>query len=102
MIKTIRKKNPRVQLLLFSATFNERVKAFALKIAPTANQVFIPKEELSLDVIKQYNVKWVDRLELRTHMLRPGCLPAPRSCPAAGLPLTEQSGPQPQCADPAR
>ncbi len=72
MIKTIRKKNPRVQLLLFSATFNERVKAFALKIAPTANQVFIPKEELSLDVIKQYNVKWVQRLDLHvwhTHRL---------------------------------
>jgi superfamily II DNA/RNA helicase len=57
MIKTIRKKNPSVQLLLFSATFNDRVKDFALKIAPGANQVFIPKEELSLDVIKQYNVK---------------------------------------------
>lgn len=95
------------QILLFSATFNERVKRFAQKIVPDANQVsagcvcgwvrrrgqalgeragrgsgggepatvrtrlsppphlpmphtpcqvFIPKEELSLDVIKQYRV----------------------------------------------
>jgi hypothetical protein len=28
-----------VQLLLFSATFNERIKQFALRISPTANQV---------------------------------------------------------------
>ncbi len=56
LIKTIRKKNPALQLLLFSATFNDHIKAFAMKIAPTANHVFVPREELSLDVIKQYNV----------------------------------------------
>jgi ATP-dependent RNA helicase DDX19/DBP5 len=56
LIKTIRKKNPEVQLLLFSATFNDRVKEFAIRIAPNANQVFVPKEQLSLDVISQYNV----------------------------------------------
>jgi ATP-dependent RNA helicase DDX19/DBP5 len=56
LIRTIRKKNPQVQLLLFSATFNEKIKHFAIKIAPMANQVFVPKEQLSLDVIKQYNV----------------------------------------------
>lgn len=39
LIKTIRKKNPEVQLLLFSATFNDRVKEFAIRIAPNANQV---------------------------------------------------------------
>eukprot|EP00775_Hariotina_reticulata_P011099 gene11099-11253_t len=38
LIKTIRKKNPEVQLLLFSATFNDRVKEFAIRIAPNANQ----------------------------------------------------------------
>lgn len=57
MIKTIRKRSPNVQLLLFSATFNDKVKSFAQKIAPQANQVFVPKEELSLDVISQYNVR---------------------------------------------
>jgi len=61
LIKTIRKKNPATQLLLFSATFNEKVKQFAIKIAPMGNQVFVPKEKLSLDVIKQYNVRCPSR-----------------------------------------
>ena len=57
MIQTLRKEAPKVQILLFSATFNERVKTFALKVVgPEANQVFVPKEDLSLDVIKQYCV----------------------------------------------
>ena len=46
-----------VQLLLFSATFNDTVKRFAMQIAPTANHLFVAKEELSLDVIAQYNVR---------------------------------------------
>lgn len=56
MIKAIRKRNASCQLLLFSATFNDTVKRFALQIAPRANHVFVAKEELSLDVIAQYNV----------------------------------------------
>ncbi len=57
MIQTLRKEAAGVQILLFSATFSERVRNFALKIVgPEANQVFVPKEELSLDVIKQYCV----------------------------------------------
>ena len=57
MIQTLRKEAANVQILLFSATFSERVRSFALKIVgPEANQVFVPKEELSLDVIKQYCV----------------------------------------------
>lgn len=39
LIKTIRKRNPEVQLLLFSATYNDKVKEFAQRIAPNANQV---------------------------------------------------------------
>jgi hypothetical protein len=39
LIKTIRRKNPEVQLLLFSATYNDKVKEFAMRIAPNANQV---------------------------------------------------------------
>ena len=46
-----------VQLLLFSATFNDIVKKFAMQIAPKANHLFVAKEELSLDVIAQYNVR---------------------------------------------
>lgn len=45
------------QVLFFSATFNDKVRDFTVKIAPKANQVFVKKEELSLDVIKQYCVK---------------------------------------------
>lgn len=33
LIKNIRKKNPSVQLLLFSATFNEPVKRFAMQVS---------------------------------------------------------------------
>ncbi len=57
LIKAIRRKNPSVQLLLFSATFNDSIKKFAMQIAPRANHLFVAKEELSLDVIAQYNVK---------------------------------------------
>ena len=65
MIQTLRKEAPNVQILLFSATFSERVKNFALRIVgPEANQVFVPKEELSLDVIKQYCV-------VRSHCCQP-------------------------------
>lgn len=40
MISSIRRQNPQLQLLLFSATFNEDVKRFAQKVVgPDANQV---------------------------------------------------------------
>ncbi|CAI5494296.1 unnamed protein product [Closterium sp. Naga37s-1] len=57
MIQFITKSNPTCQILLFSATFNERVKRFAQRVVPSANQVYVPKEQLSLDVIKQYRVR---------------------------------------------
>lgn len=56
MIRLLQGANPKLQILLFSATFNDRVKAFAQKVVPGANQVFVPKEDLSLDVIKQFRV----------------------------------------------
>lgn len=62
MIKQIKTANPACQILLFSATFNDRVKRFALKVVPNANEVFVPKEDLSLDVIKQYKV-------VRSHLI---------------------------------
>lgn len=57
MIQFITKQNPKCQILLFSATFSEKVKRFATRTVPKANQVFVPKEQLSLDVIKQYRVR---------------------------------------------
>jgi ATP-dependent RNA helicase DDX19/DBP5 len=56
LIKQLKTAAPDLQILLFSATFNENVKRFAQKIVPGANHVFIDKEDLSLDVIKQYKV----------------------------------------------
>ena len=56
LIKQLKNASPNLQILLFSATFNENVKRFAQKIVPGANHVFIEKEDLSLDVIKQYKV----------------------------------------------
>lgn len=63
-----------MQLLLFSATFNDVVKRFANQIAPTANTVFVKKEELSLDVIAQYNVRWVAVMFSNDWMLLYGSL----------------------------
>lgn len=57
IMQYIVKNNGVCQVLFFSATFNDKVKNFTMKIAPKANQVFVKKEELSLDVIKQYRVK---------------------------------------------
>eukprot|EP00899_Mesostigma_viride_P000587 jgi/Mesvir1/10529/Mv21769-RA.1 len=57
MLKEIQKATRnKTQILLFSATFSEQVKQFTLRNVPNANKVFVPVEQLSLDVIKQYNV----------------------------------------------
>ncbi|XP_002987850.2 DEAD-box ATP-dependent RNA helicase 38 [Selaginella moellendorffii] len=56
LLRRINKQAPSCQLLLFSATFSEKVKNFVSKSIPIANRVFVEKLELSLDVIKQYRV----------------------------------------------
>lgn len=43
-----------VQLILFSATFPDQVRNFAVKFAPTANEIKLKQEELSVDGIKQF------------------------------------------------
>ncbi|KAL8516785.1 hypothetical protein ACS0TY_015152 [Phlomoides rotata] len=53
------------QVLLFSATFNDAVKGFVSKIsdeifARDHNQMFVKKEELSLESVKQYKVHCPD------------------------------------------
>ncbi|PWA80584.1 P-loop containing nucleoside triphosphate hydrolases superfamily protein [Artemisia annua] len=55
------------EVLLFSATFNDKVKAFVSKIftelfVKEYNQLYVKKEELSLDSVKQYKVKVPDEL----------------------------------------
>nr|XP_043620686.1 DEAD-box ATP-dependent RNA helicase 38-like [Erigeron canadensis] len=62
IMKEIVKWSPDCQVLLFSATFNDNVKAFVSKIVNDLfvkeyNQLYVKKEELSLDSVKQYKVK---------------------------------------------
>ncbi|KAF9485145.1 DEAD-domain-containing protein [Pholiota conissans] len=43
-----------LQIILFSATFPDHVRAYAAKIAPNANKIELQKEELSVDNIRQF------------------------------------------------
>ncbi|KIY65000.1 DEAD-domain-containing protein [Cylindrobasidium torrendii FP15055 ss-10] len=55
--QTIRVKNslPKdIQIVLFSATFNDTVRKFADKIAPNANKIELRKEEMNVENIKQF------------------------------------------------
>ncbi|XP_057779296.1 DEAD-box ATP-dependent RNA helicase 38 isoform X2 [Salvia miltiorrhiza] len=67
IMKAITRSNSNCQVLLFSATFNDAVKAFASKIVEEIfvkgyNQMFVKKEELSLESVKQYKVHCPDEL----------------------------------------
>ncbi|KAK9831688.1 hypothetical protein WJX74_006220 [Apatococcus lobatus] len=77
LIRQLQKDSATLQILLFSATFDERVRMFAQKVAgPDANQLFIPKEELSLEVIKQYRVmcsSQEDKERVLSNMIFPNC-----------------------------
>ncbi|XP_078165329.1 DEAD-box ATP-dependent RNA helicase 38-like isoform X2 [Carex rostrata] len=50
------------QVLLFSATFNEMVKAFIPRVIRDANEIYVKKEELTLEKLKQYKVWCPDEL----------------------------------------
>jgi superfamily II DNA/RNA helicase len=50
------------QVLLFSAAFNERVKDFVTKVIKDGNQIFVKKEELTLEKVKQYKVQIPDEM----------------------------------------
>ncbi|KAF3441763.1 hypothetical protein FNV43_RR15678 [Rhamnella rubrinervis] len=60
--KDIERSSRHCQVLLFSATFNETVKNFVSKVVKDYNQLFVKKEELSLDAVKQYKVYCPDEL----------------------------------------
>ncbi|XP_057424292.1 DEAD-box ATP-dependent RNA helicase 38 [Lotus japonicus] len=63
IMKEIEKLNSGCQVLLFSATFNDKVKNFVSKVVKKDhNQLFVRKEELSLDAVKQYKVRCLDEL----------------------------------------
>ncbi|GAV62918.1 DEAD domain-containing protein/Helicase_C domain-containing protein [Cephalotus follicularis] len=61
IMKDIERISSHCQVLLFSATFNETVKNFVSRVVkPDHNQVFVKKEELSLESVKQYKVNCPD------------------------------------------
>jgi ATP-dependent RNA helicase DDX19/DBP5 len=47
-------------VLLFSATFSEKVKAFAMRTVPRANHIFVGEKDQSLDKIQQYQIHCPD------------------------------------------
>ncbi|KAI4341320.1 hypothetical protein MLD38_026055 [Melastoma candidum] len=61
IIKDI-EKNSRCQVLLFSATFNDAVRNFVTRVTKDGNQLFVKKEELSLEALKQFKVHCPDEL----------------------------------------
>lgn len=44
---------PNIQNVLFSATFNDDVQEFADRFAPEANKIFLRKEDITVDAIRQ-------------------------------------------------
>ncbi|OIW01580.1 hypothetical protein TanjilG_21160 [Lupinus angustifolius] len=63
IMKEIEKSNSNCQVLLFSATFNDIVKNFVSRtVKKDHNKLFVKKEELSLDAVKQYKVHCPDEL----------------------------------------
>ncbi|KAL0289125.1 UNVERIFIED_CONTAM: DEAD-box ATP-dependent RNA helicase 38 [Sesamum calycinum] len=67
IMKAIAKAQFSCQVLLFSATFDDAVRAFVSKIVEEIfvrdyNQMFVKKEELSLESVKQYKVHCPDEL----------------------------------------
>ncbi|DBB13135.1 hypothetical protein WJX82_008599 [Trebouxia sp. C0006] len=79
MMKEVKKNKEegKVQILLFSATFDEAVKKYAHEVVGgQANQVFLQREQLSLDVIKQCRVKCPtvpDKHKVLKEMIFPNC-----------------------------
>ncbi|TXG58388.1 hypothetical protein EZV62_016217 [Acer yangbiense] len=62
IMKEIQRTSAHCQVLLFSATFNEIVKNFVSRVVNDHNQLFVKKEELSLESVKQYKVNCPDEL----------------------------------------
>jgi ATP-dependent RNA helicase DDX19/DBP5 len=51
---------PDAQILLFSATFPQRVQDYSMKMCPAANEIKLKKEELSVDAIQQLYMDCAD------------------------------------------
>ncbi|CAD7704913.1 unnamed protein product [Ostreobium quekettii] len=76
MIKEVKGVVAKLQILMFSATYPPQIKAFADRLCPGANKVYVPTQELSLDKIKQYRVycaSFQDKIFVLQHLLFPQC-----------------------------
>ncbi|XP_020082046.1 DEAD-box ATP-dependent RNA helicase 38-like [Ananas comosus] len=62
IMKDIQRNCGGCQVLLFSATFNETVKEFVSKVVKDGNHIYVNKEELTLEKVKQYKVQCPDEL----------------------------------------
>ncbi|GMH30177.1 hypothetical protein Nepgr_032020 [Nepenthes gracilis] len=69
IMNEIKKNASNCQVLLFSATFNDTVKNFVTRTIPDYNQLFVKKEELSLEAVKQYMVQCPDELA-KVHVIK--------------------------------
>lgn len=52
-----------VQVVLFSATFDDQIRLYAAKFAPNANEISLKQEELTVEGIKQFYLDCVDDKE---------------------------------------
>ncbi|CAK9311524.1 unnamed protein product [Citrullus colocynthis] len=63
IMRDIERSSPHCQVLLFTATFDENVKNFVSRVVKKDyNQLFVKKEELSLESVKQYKLICPDEL----------------------------------------
>ncbi|KAM0890078.1 hypothetical protein ACQ4PT_027271 [Festuca glaucescens] len=60
IMKDLKRNQAGCQVLLFSATFNEKVKDFVTGVIKDGNQIFVRKEDLTLEKVKQYKVRVPD------------------------------------------
>ncbi|KAL0555412.1 hypothetical protein IC582_009357 [Cucumis melo] len=56
IMRDIERSSSHCQVLLFSATFDENVKNFVSRVVKDYNQLFVKKEELSLESVKQFKL----------------------------------------------
>ncbi|KAI3909814.1 hypothetical protein MKW92_004718 [Papaver armeniacum] len=62
IMRDIKASSAHCQVLLFSASFNDIVRNFISRVITEGNKLFVEREQLSLDVVKQYKVNCPDEL----------------------------------------
>lgn len=59
---------PECQMLLFSATYPEQVSQLARRVVPNPNMLYLRREEIALNAIRQYAIRCRD-VEHKTEVL---------------------------------